>query len=481
MWHALPALVFLLLAGTPLRAADPALPRTVVERFRVAGLEPDALGVFVQRLSDHRVVLAHRADEPIPPASTLKVLTSLVALDRLGPAWRGRTEMRAAGEQQGDVLVGDLVLRGGADVDFDVRALDRMLQRLRLRGIREIRGDLVLDRTWFDPPRMDLGVPPFDESPEFRYNAIPDALLFNTNLVELEIVAGRDDVRVASTPEVDGVRFEAEFRLVDGPCDSWEDLWRYPAIERSRSDAIRVRLRGDFPRECATTTAINVIEPNRFVAGTFRAAWRRLGGTWKGRVREARAPAGAVLVAEHRSRPLGEFVRDILKRSDNPIARATFLALGAASVEPGPTTFAKADAVVRGWLAERGLDGASLVLENGSGLSRRERISPALLGGVLGVARRSSWGPEIEAGLPIVAIDGGMRNRLKKSPAAAGGRLKTGTLRDVSALAGFVRDGSGEAYIVVAMVHHPKATKQLARPLLDALVDWVARGASAED
>lgn len=459
-------------------ASGQALPRTVVERLQSQGIAPEAMGAYVQRVSDRRVRVSHRADEPIPPASTLKVLTSLVALERLGPAWRGRAELLARGEQQGEVLAGDLILRGAGDVDFDARALERMLQRLRLRGVREIRGDLVLDRTWFEPARMDMGLAPFDEAPEFRYNVIPDALMLNMNLVELELVAGADGVRVASSPEVDGVRFEADFRLVEGPCESWEDLWKLPRVERSKAtDAVRVKLHGDFPKDCAASTAINVVEPNRFASGLFRSTWRRLGGTWKGRVREGQAPAGATPIAEHRSRPLGEFVRDINKRSDNPITRATFLALGAASGEAGATTVARADAVVRKWLADKGLDGTSLVLENGSGLSRRERVSPALLAGVLEVARTSPWGPEIEASLPIVAVDGGMRSRLGRSPAAATARIKTGTLRDVSAVAGYVRDASGETYIVTAMIHDPRATRQVARPILDALLDWVARGA----
>jgi len=97
------------------------------------------------------------------------------------------------------------------------------------------------------------------------------------------------------------------------------------------------------------------------------------------------------------------------------------------------------------------------------------------LAGVLHAAVKSRWAPEFLASLPIVAVDGGMRNRLKKSPAAQQARIKTGTLRDVSAVAGYVEDARGIPHIVVAMINHDRATKKVARPILDALLDWVAR------
>ena len=452
------------------------LPRPMAERARAAAIPDEAIAFVVRRVADGQDVRAFHADVPMPPASTLKVLTSVVALETLGPAWRGSTEVAIDGPVERGVLRGNLVLRGLANVDFDAHALRQALRRLRLRGVREIRGDLVLDRTYFSPSRMDVGVPAFDESPEFRYNVIPDALLLNSNLVELELAADAKGVRVDWSPRIDGLAITSRMTLVEAPCGTWEDLWRYPRID-VRGQATDVTLQGTFPSGCHESTAIDVMDRTRYAEGLVRTAWRELGGKWRGHAREAEAPTSGEVFSTHRSRPLNEIVVDIDKRSDNPIARTIFLALGAASKEgAGESTALRAERMVRRWLAAHGLDDAGLVLENGSGLSRRERIKPDLLASVLQAGLASPWAPELEASLPIVGVDGGMRRRLADGPAASRARIKTGTLRDVSAIAGYVRGPANDRYIVVASIHHDNAARGAARPVLDALIDWVARG-----
>lgn len=464
----------LLVAAAALPAAGE-LPQPVAARLRAAGIPDAAMGVVVQRLADGKTLVAHGAERSMQPASTMKLVTSLVALETLGPAYRGLTELRSRGEIAEGVLAGDLVLRGGADVDLDWQAFERMLHALRLQGIRELRGDFVLDRTYFSPARVDIGAAPFDASPEFRYNVIPDALLLNTNLVHLDLVSDASGVRIAMTPPLEGVTAVSGFELIDRACDDWEDGWVMPEVKRSAGGAIVIRLRGEFPKGCSASTAVNVLDRVVFADRLFRTAWRRMGGVFRGRTREGESPVDARLLAEHRSRPLGEVTRDINKRSDNPIARVIYLALGAnAQGERGVPTAQRAEGEVRAWFARNGIGPEGLVMENGSGLSRTERIRPAQLASVLKAAAASEWAPEFMASLPIVAVDGGMRRRLQGTAAAQRARIKTGTLRDVGAVAGYVKDEAGETYIVVAMINHEAATKHVARPILDALIDWVA-------
>jgi D-alanyl-D-alanine carboxypeptidase/D-alanyl-D-alanine-endopeptidase (penicillin-binding protein 4) len=221
-----------LLFATSILTARAELPAPVLERLRGTGIPEDAVGVLVLKAADGSTILAHGADRPMQPASTLKLLTSLAALEILGPAYRGHTELLTRGEPVEGSLAEDLVLRGGADVDFDWQAFDHMLQLARMQGIRELRADLVLDRGFFNPPRTDIGIAPFDEAPEFRYNVIPDAMLVNTNLVHLDLVSLGGEVRIAMTPALDGVSFQADFKLVDRTCKDWEDGWvagRVPA------------------------------------------------------------------------------------------------------------------------------------------------------------------------------------------------------------------------------------------------------------
>ncbi|MEO8132902.1 MAG: D-alanyl-D-alanine carboxypeptidase/D-alanyl-D-alanine-endopeptidase [Betaproteobacteria bacterium] len=494
MLHRCIAIGLLLAAcSCPVLAQAP-LPPSTIDLLRAANIPNDAVGAIAIRVGDGAVVLSHGDERSLQPASTLKLLTAIVALERLGPAWRARTEMVAVAPAAAGRLEGDLILRGGGSPDFDWRALQRMLQQLRFQGVRRIAGDLVLDRALFQPPRVDIGLPPFDETPEFRYNVIPDALLLNTNLVQIDLAAGIGKLRAQMTPMLQRVHIDtSDMKIVERRCDLWEDGWRLPSVVRTRGGRIRIVLHGEFPAGCNATTSVNVLDRVEFADRLFRALWRSAGGRFDGKVRDGISPAGARLLAEHQSRTLAEIVRDVVKRSDNPVTRQLYLTLGTLPVATAgaiPTlsgsttgaipadTAARAEQVVRAWLSDHGLSGAGLVLENGSGLSRRERITPALLAGVIAAAARSDWAPEFLATLPIVGVDGAMERRLAGSPAAVRSRFKTGTLRNAVSIAGFVADATGHLCILVAIVNQEPTGPdwaKAARPVLDSLIDWVAR------
>jgi D-alanyl-D-alanine carboxypeptidase/D-alanyl-D-alanine-endopeptidase (penicillin-binding protein 4) len=387
---------------------------------------------------------------------------------------RWRTELRSAAPIGDGVLLGDLVLRGGADGDLTWEAFYGLLQTLRQRGIKKIRGDLILDRQHFQPARTDIGLPPFDESPEFQYNVIPDALLINTNLLRFDFESDDQALRVRMTPELDGASMDLQLKLIDRECAKWEDGWQVPGYTKAADGSIRIQLRGTFPRNCSTSTRINVLERNDFVDRLFRYLWAYLGGTFHGVTREGTAPADTRLLAEHRSRTLADTLREINKPSDNPLSRLMFLTLGTLDSGNG-TTLEKADRQVRSWFGKLGIADDGLVLDNGSGLSRKERIRPSQLASLLVAAYHSNWAPEFLSSLPIVALDGTMRRRMHDSPVAGRARMKTGTLRNVVALAGYVPDASGQMHVVVAMINHDLAKSAVAQPILDALVDWLAR------
>jgi serine-type D-Ala-D-Ala carboxypeptidase/endopeptidase (penicillin-binding protein 4) len=467
------ALLAAFFAGFPAAAEVPAPIRA---RLAAAGLPDDSLSFVLQR-SDGRTLAAHAPLSPMQPASTLKLLTSLVALETLGPAWRGRSELLAAGRLEAGVLHGDLVLRGMGDADLDAEAFTAMLRMARLKGVREVRGDLLLDRTAFDPARADIGVAPFDETPQFRYNVIPDALSLNTNLLRIDLASDARTVRAALDPPLDRVSIMPAFTLVDAVCGDWDDETMSTEVIRAGRGRIEIRLGGPFPRDCGAGTAVNVIDRVEYAERLFRAAWGSLGGKFRGRARDAPAPAAARPLASHRSRALAELVHDIDKRSDNPTARLVYLALGNTAAAPpdGPTA-QRAQRVVREWLQRRNIDATGLVLENGSGLSRRERIAPATLAHVLRAGLASPWAPEFVASLPIAGVN---TRRLRGTPAEGSARLKTGTLRDASGLAGYLKDADGSTLVFVAMINDPAAGKEVARPILDALVEWALATGSA--
>ena len=470
-----------LLAWLP--AAHAALPQPVSQLMAASNMPEDAIGVLVLR--GDVALVSHLAERAMQPASTMKLVTTLVGLEQLGPVFRGRTELRTSAEVAGAHLKGDLVLRGGADADLTGEVLTTMLRALRNQGIRHIEGRLVLDRQLFNPARTD-SAPPFDESPEAYYNLIPDALLVNKNMLLLDLRSTSAGVQVNAQPALHRVVVESNMALIDAPCASWEDGWKQPDIVRERSGKIRVVLQGTYPKNCVASNSINVLDRHDYVDRLVRLQWKALGGTIAGGTVDGAADAGSRVLAEHVSRTLPEVVRDINKPSDNALARTLFLSLGSLEADtvtgsrPLPanfaeTTFARSDLAVRTWMRSKGINDAGLVMDNGSGLSRTEKISPLQLAGLLKAGLGSKWAPEFMASLPIVGVDGTMRRRLKDSPAFERARMKTGTLKNVTALAGYVPDANGQLCVVVAMVNSELAGEGRGRAVLDALVDWVAR------
>ncbi len=459
----------LLLAG----CATPPVPDPVQAALAQAGLPADSLGFVLQPLDGSRPALTRRADEAMSPGSTMKIVTATVALAQLGINHRGRTELLAAAPAQNGVIDGPLILRGGADPDLDWPALWWLLRQLRERGVREIRGGLVVDRTLFSPTRFDVGLPPFDEAPEFDYNVIPEALHLNGSLLDYELQATATGVAARSVPALTGLAVDASgMTLSTRACKDWDEVWK-PAAAQPVGDGWRLQLQGAFPAGCRQVAPLQLVDRQWLVTHAVRQFWAELGGTMGAGDVEAAAPAGAVMLATHRGRPLAEVMRGVMKRSDNALARLIYLQLGAQAAQPGEPTLAAADRRVRAWFAAQGLSDRGLVLDNGSGLSRSERITPAQMAAVLRAGQAGAQAPELLAALPIAGVDGTLSRRLKDGPATGHARLKTGTLRDAVGLAGFVPDASGKPWVFVALLNHPEAAAK-GRPVLDALVNWVA-------
>ena len=524
-----------------LAAADDALPAAVAEALQRAQVPADALAAIVlpatglttpalaAKLVGRR--WQRQPDRAMQPASTVKLVTSIVALDRLGPNQRGFTELLTQAPLQGDVLAGDLVLRGGADPELGLPQLWALLAELRWQGIREIAGDIVLDRTLFRAGRADPAASPFDAWPEFAYNGVPDALQLNANLLGLEISsedpASPGSVVARALPPLPGVEIDASgLRLTDRPCRDWGEDWTSPPLlDASAPGRLRITLRGGFSKACTQRTGLALIDRNALAERHLRWVWEGLGGQWGGHVREADvpliAPLGAAaraaaaasapvapmapmapgaswvapgvawagtpeatpngvrLLARRLARPWGEVLRMMNKQSDNPAARLLYLSLGLGAMadEPALGSAELAGRAVLSWLAEHRIDSAGLVLDNGSGLSRSERITPRQLALMLQAAQAGRWAPELMMSLPLAGVDGSMRNRLKTGPASGRARLKSGSIKNVVALAGYVPDAQGRWWVLAAMVNHAQAAA--ARPALDALVDWVAGGGMA--
>lgn len=458
--------------------AQSVLPATVSEALVKADLPAQALSVWVAPVSAASAAptLAVQADRAMSPASTMKLVTTMIALDELGPTYRWKTAMLSDATIKNETLRGTLYLRGGGDPNLSWDKLEQMLRSLRAQGIRKISGDIVLDRSFFQPGRFDVDAAPFDDTPDAYYNVIPDALLVHSNLVAFSLESSASKITVRTSPPMSKVGIENHLMLDDRNCAEWEAGWKAPAVEVARSKSVNIILSGSFPRNCKAATELNTLERNLYIERVVQALWREIGGSWNGTVRDGVTQAGAKLLVERQSETLADTIRIVNKRSDNVMARLLYLTLGAEQAKSGhyQSSLQAANDKVIGWFNKHGIDPGGMVLENGSGLSRLERISPAQLAAVLKVAGHSNWFAEYASSMPIVAVDGTMSKRLKGTAAEGRARIKTGTLKNTVAVAGYVRDSYDENWIVVAMINNDDVSK--GRSVLDELLVWVANG-----
>jgi D-alanyl-D-alanine carboxypeptidase/D-alanyl-D-alanine-endopeptidase (penicillin-binding protein 4) len=449
------------------------LPRALQQALQKAGMSEQHLGVVAFPLAGGARGLRLHANTSMQPGSTMKLVTAVVALEQLGPNARSGTDLLAATPPVGDVLPGPLYLRGRADTDLDWGALWNLLRQLREQGVRHIQGGLVVDRTLFHPARLDSGAPPFDESPEFQYNAIPDALYLSGNMVAFKLQSDANTLTASISPGLPGLRVDARAMvLVDKPCAAWEDDWKLPQVQTQPSGPVVV-LQGQFPRNCRQQPELNLIDRQWVTAAAVRQIWAQLGGQIDGADAEGATPPGATVLVTHQGRPLAEVARGMMKGSDNPMARLFYLRLGAQAATADEATLDAAARSVGAWFTAKGIATEGLVMDNGSGLSRSERITPAQMASVLTIAYQGAHAPELLTGLPVAGVDGTMSRRLKGTAAEGRARLKSGTLRNAVGLGGYVLDQKDRMWVVVAFVNHDGASDK-GRPVLDSVVEWVA-------
>ena len=472
-----PSLCALFIAGlllAPITHAGVAgLPPGVRLALDSARIPAEAVSLWTRPVDHATPTLAINATAPMNPASVMKLVTAFSALERLGPAHTWTTRIARDGPIRAGVLEGNLYLVGGADPVLGYDRLWKVLRRLRALGIERVAGDIVLDASALRLPPHDPDA--FDGRGVRPYNSGPYGLLLQYNTLLLGLTPGKAanaPVALAAEPPLAGLVIDNRVLTSDAPCGSWyQDL--QAVVEPGR----RLVLSGSLPAACGPRTwSAAPLPPAEFGSALVAALWSEVGGHLGGTVREGRLPTGAEELFSDDSDPLADVVRDMNKWSSNVIARQLLATLGRVSLredatEDMVTAGARAAAAT---LAAAGIDTDGLVIENGSGLSRIERIRADSLGMLLLAAWQRPWMPEFIAALPVAGVDGTARRRLGDSPARGQAHIKTGTLNGVRAMAGYLLDRNGQRHAVVMMVNHPEAAASAAAQ--DALLEWLWSG-----
>lgn len=467
-FYRLACFAFALAAAIPAWANG--LPQGLSEALLKAGIPPESIAVYVQPVDGGPALLSVNAAQPMNPASTMKLVTTYAALESLGPSYTWKTGFWVRGEIREGRLDGDLIVRGGGDPYLTLERIWLMQRALRDKGVREIAGRLVLDLTLYDLPPMEPGA--FDGEPLAAYNALPAPLLANFNVQNIRLVPGDGQVAIRPEMPLGGVKLISQLQLTDAPCNGWRD-----GILASMPDpAVKevIVFEGMYPRACGEKTMpLNVLGPVQNFALVFRALWEESGGKWEGGITTGIAPPTTAPLLAFESPPLADVIRPLNKHSSNVMTRMLFLTLGQEKFG-APATLGKSVIALRETLLVRNLVFPELVLENGSGLSRDERISAGSMGRLLLAAYRSPHFSELESALPIAATDGTLKKRFNGSAFTGHAHLKTGSLRDVRALAGYLIDRNGRRLAVVMFVNHANAAQS--EDAQAALLNWVYEG-----
>ena len=446
------------------------LPAPVEAALARAQIPREAVSIYAAPVEAQQPVrLAWQTRTAMNPASVMKLVTTYAALEQLGPAYVWRTPVYLDGVVDQGAFRGTVYIQGAGDPKLVSERLWLLLGRLQGMGVKVIVGDVVLDHSAFQVSGHDAAA--FDNEPFRPYNAGPDALLINYKTQVLGFIPdpAAGVARIHYELPMAGVQAPASVPLAPAgtACGDWRTQ-----LQADWSDPQRIQLLGRYPASCGDKNwPVALAGPERFAARAVEGMWRSMGGQITGRVRDGQVPPGLKPAWDSVSPALGEVVRDINKFSNNVMTQQLLLTLGKERMGVG--SFDAGRTALSQWWQLRWAVAEMPVVDNGAGLSRNARISAQALGRMLQAAWHSAVMPEFVASLPISGTDG----TLRRSKASANAHLKTGSLRDVNSLAGYVHGYSGQRYVLVAMVNHPNAGA--ARPVLDALVDWVAQDGAA--
>lgn len=450
-----------LVCSVPLARSD-GLPPTVVAALKRAQIPSHNIAIFAQRQNQALPAIAHHASKPMQPASVMKLVTTYAALDILGPAYVWRSEMLSDAPVENGTLKGNLYLKGSGDPKITLERFWLWLRDLRASGIESIAGDVVLDQSLFDVPAEAS----IDSDPSRAYNTEPRALIVNFNSTRLRLSnGGNASVDIDMLPALAALKLSNRLKIRTGACEAWRENISTKLV--STTNGATLNLNGSFPRNCAGREMyLNALPADIYIGELFKSLWHELGGKLEGIVRAGTTPKTARVITVLDSDPLSLLIRDINKFSNNLMTRQLLLTLGARNVVPA-TPRNGVDGITQ-WLNKRNLAMPELVMENGSGLSRRERISAHSLGRLLSDAYRHPLSAEFVSSLPIAGVDGTMKSRLVNTSVANFAHIKSGALENVRSVAGYVIDRTQAVWVVVAIVNDAAAENAIA--VFDALL-----------
>ena len=422
-------------------------------RLDVPGPKGSLSGICINSLEGNQLRYNRDGDKLFLPASVIKLLTTAVALVRLGPDFRYTTNLYADGPIRNNIVAGNLIVRGVGDPSLcdafhdgrAVRVFEEWADRLLQQGIRRVEGDIIGDDTLFG---REYRAPGWGiEYSSFYFSPPVSALSFNGNAVEITVVpgaAGQSRALVRVNPE-------AGYPAIIGSIVTKGGKEKSVVLTREAGDPLAggggIRVSGVIGVDSSPHTArVAVEDPSLYTVSVIRKVFKEKGievtGKASGKVTGKIDYDSMAILAASTSPPLSEIIIHVNKRSDNLGAELIYRTLG--TLFKGDGSFAKSGEVVKETLAAMGIESSSLVVRDGSGLSRLNLVTPSQIVTLLTYMHGHPTFPYFYNSLPIAGVDGTLKNRMKKTAAEGRVHAKTGYLAHVVTLAGYVENGKGE-------------------------------------
>ncbi len=437
-------------------------------------------GVHVRSLKSGRTLFAHNEGRLFNPASNMKLFTTASALWFLGANYKFRTEVRRDREFKNGVIKGNLYVKGYGDPTLTTEQVFGFVNQIALKGIREIKGDLVIDDTFFDHVFEGPGWD--QEHGDHAYAAPIGALSFNFNTFEVHTLPGDQvgsPVRVSVWPDVPSIQIVSTARTRGRGTRA--RIWT--GTSREARDGIRVTVRGSMAVNdiWGRIKRSRVHNPSLFAGQMLKKMLQMRGIKVKGRLKFRPVPKrSTVPVLTHFSKPLADIVSTLNKYSNNFMAEQILKTLGA-ELSDQPGSWKNGSDAVREFLTEIGVDGKEVVLANGSGLNDVNRITPQQVTRVLeAMHKRFDVRPEFVASLAVAGHSGTIHSRFEDSPAQSRLRAKTGSLTGVSALSGYVESQDGEILAFSVMMNDYQGRARSMWRIQDAIGIALARYRSGD-
>ena len=457
--------IFLLTLLIPLLLFSGRLPYDLEAHIASIPLNKNNYSIFIQSTSNPIPLASWHAHTKRFPASVIKLLTTYSALMELGYDYRWETKFYHTGTIKRGILRGDLVVKASGDPTLKTRNVDSIVSALKSHGIRRITGNIILDKSIFRiSSRNNSG---FDKNKYSPYNAMPDALMFNQRKSTVCVTPhGRKIYIDKDVPDL-SYNVINKLKSVNGSCRG-NRAWPRVSIRQNN-----IIFSGKISKHCPNRKVCKVItKPHLSFYYTLKKKIQKSGIKYSGKMKLKKTPRSAKYLFSHYSKSLEEVISVTAKKSNNVFARQIMLTLGVTQYgEPGTLQKGR-NGVERILKRHHILEIGRTFIENGSGLSRISKVTAKSLGNLL-LDGYQNYGDRWMQTLSIAGIDGTIRRRFRYASVYGRAWMKTGTIRGVANIAGYVEGISGERYVVVVLVND-KYSRKYGRKLANKVIEWVA-------